>query len=173
MKKTKAILLVAATAGILGACSDAKKELGLETTPPDEFSVVTRAPLSVPPDYTLRPPQPGAQRPMELSVRDEARKTVFGADTPSEQRAPRTTGQEEFLGRLGADETTNIRTVVDKESKTIAEEEKPVADKLLFWKKDQPRGKVIDPVEEKEKLDSGKAGVTVEKRNNEDILEAQ
>src|SRR4029079_15263251 len=33
---------------------------GAGKTPPDEFTVVTKAPLVIPPDYNLRPPQPGA-----------------------------------------------------------------------------------------------------------------
>jgi len=170
MKHIRTFCLLTGTALLLAACSDAKKELGLQADPPDEFTVVTRAPLSVPPDYTLRPPRPGAQRPMELNVREEARKTVFGAQDTAAAPA-RSTGQENFLGRLGASDTNNtIRQTVDTESKTIAAEEKPVAEKLLFWKKSTaPEGKVIDPVEEKKRLDEQK-GVTVEKRN-EDILE--
>ncbi|MBK5955442.1 hypothetical protein CCR92_15760, partial [Rhodospirillum rubrum] len=43
----------------LSGCSNAKKSLGLDRQPPDEFKVVTRAPLAMPPDFNLRPPQPG------------------------------------------------------------------------------------------------------------------
>jgi hypothetical protein len=46
---------------------------GSRRTGPDEFGVVTRAPLSQPPDYALRPPRAGAKRPNEVSPRDEAR----------------------------------------------------------------------------------------------------
>jgi hypothetical protein len=45
--------LVAITA--LSACGkNLQEDLGLVKKAPDEFAVVTRAPLSVPPDYTLR-----------------------------------------------------------------------------------------------------------------------
>ena len=44
----------------LSGCSDAKEQLGLTRSAPDEFAVVKRAPLAMPPDYTLRPPRPGA-----------------------------------------------------------------------------------------------------------------
>ena len=41
---------------VLGACSTAtKKKLGLVSEGPDEFMVMSRAPLSLPPDYDLRP----------------------------------------------------------------------------------------------------------------------
>ena len=35
-------------------------EFGPGQAPPDEFQVVRRAPLILPPDYSLRPPEPGA-----------------------------------------------------------------------------------------------------------------
>jgi len=38
----------------------------------DEFAVVTKAPLIMPPDYNLRPPRPGAARPQEQSERQQA-----------------------------------------------------------------------------------------------------
>ena len=46
---------------------------------PDEFTVVTRAPLSMPPDFTLRPPQPGAARPVEQSDRSLAESALVPA----------------------------------------------------------------------------------------------
>lgn len=40
----------------LSACGDStKRALGLERTPPDEFAVVPRAPLSQPPDLVCVP----------------------------------------------------------------------------------------------------------------------
>ena len=58
---------------VLSACQDAKRALGYEKMPPDEFQVVQRAPLSMPPDFSLRPPQPGATRPQEGTTREQAR----------------------------------------------------------------------------------------------------
>ncbi|MBM3559287.1 MAG: DUF3035 domain-containing protein, partial [Alphaproteobacteria bacterium] len=53
--------LAAVLALAVGGCGeDTKRSLGLSKPAPDEFSVVSRAPLSLPPNYTLRPPRPGA-----------------------------------------------------------------------------------------------------------------
>ena len=41
---------------VLSGCGSARQTFGLDRTPPDEFSVLTRAPLAVPPEYKLRPP---------------------------------------------------------------------------------------------------------------------
>jgi hypothetical protein len=70
------IFLVAA--GLLAGCSDARQAMGLGKRAPDEFTVVKRAPLSLPPEYALRPPEPGAPRPQEPSPTAQARQQVLG-----------------------------------------------------------------------------------------------
>ena len=60
-------LLCLAGALLISGCTDLKKAIGLERTSPDEFAVESRAPLTMPPDFDLRPPQPGAARPQEKS----------------------------------------------------------------------------------------------------------
>ena len=39
----------------LCACGITKEKLGLEKSSPDEMSVVSRAPLSIPPEFGMRP----------------------------------------------------------------------------------------------------------------------
>lgn len=73
------ILLVAA--GLLAGCSEARQAMGLGKRAPDEFTVVKRAPLSLPPEYSLRPPEPGAPRPQEPSPTAQARQQVLGGGT--------------------------------------------------------------------------------------------
>lgn len=170
-----AYLLTLSSALLLTACGgDMKEELGLKKAPPDEFSVVTRAPLSVPPDYTLRPPRPGAERPMELSVREQAKKTVFGTNDTSEKNAVVRSGTSNaFLNQLGAaNADPAIRNSLDSEMLEMDKKDQPAAEKLLFWKEKEPPGKTIDPAEEKKRLEAeglAKGQTSVEKRN-EDIL---
>ena len=59
------LVLVASAVFALTACEGVKKQFGLTKQSPDEFRVVARAPLSLPPDFTLRPPEPGAVRPQD------------------------------------------------------------------------------------------------------------
>ena len=68
---------------LVAGCSDFKKSIGLEPTMPDEFAVESRAPLTVPPDFDLRPPTRGAPRPQEKSA-DQQAKDVFAAAGPGE-----------------------------------------------------------------------------------------
>ena len=90
----KRLLLLAvtclATGVLLSGCTDFKRELGLSPTAPDEFAVESRAPLTIPPDFDLRPPQPGAPRPQEASAEDKARKAIdnAGPGEPGKQVPP-------------------------------------------------------------------------------------
>jgi len=177
-----ACLAAVVTLAACGGGHDVKEELGLKASPPDEFSVVTRAPLSVPPDYTLRPPRPGADRPMEISVRDQARKTVFGTEDVRRTDVQSTSSEDSsFLNRLGANASNgSVRESLDSEMQAMDKAEQPAAEKLLFWKDKEPRGKTIDPLEEQKRLEATgqsekklpESKSTVEKRN-EDILESE
>jgi hypothetical protein len=82
---------------LLVGCTNFKRDLGLAPAAPDEFAVESRAPLTIPPDFDLRPPQPGAPRPQEASAAEKARKAIenAGPGEPGKQaaegiRAPQT-----------------------------------------------------------------------------------
>lgn len=64
---------------LLSGCASFKRDLGISPTAPDEFAVESRAPLTIPPEFDLRPPQPGAPRPQEASAEDKARKAIENA----------------------------------------------------------------------------------------------
>src|SRR5215469_7946066 len=44
---------------LMSGCESIRQATGAEKTPPDEFTVLTKSPLVIPPDFNLRPPQPG------------------------------------------------------------------------------------------------------------------
>jgi DUF3035 family protein len=75
---------------LLGGCGEFRKAIGMDRVGPDEFAVESRAPLTIPPDFDLRPPQPGAQRPQETTAADRARKVIdtAGPGEPGKQAAP-------------------------------------------------------------------------------------
>ncbi|MCD8563318.1 MAG: DUF3035 domain-containing protein [Alphaproteobacteria bacterium] len=128
---------LAAATLVLAGCSGAKETLGLTKQAPDEFAVVKRAPLSMPPDYALRPPRPGAPRPQELEPSAEAREAIFGesagtAVTPASQSE----GESILLqdaGVTAAETDSTIRETVDSEIKQEVDTNQPVVDKLLSY----------------------------------------
>ena len=61
MRKTTAIILVTAASAMLAGCGTSGGLFNRDR--PDEFAVQRQAPLVVPPDFSLVPPQPGAVKP--------------------------------------------------------------------------------------------------------------
>jgi hypothetical protein len=80
-------ILCLAGSSLIAGCSDFKRSIGLEPTLPDEFAVESRAPLTIPPDFDLRPPTPGAPRPQEKSSDQQARQLIeqAGPGEPGKQ----------------------------------------------------------------------------------------
>ncbi|HEX3862279.1 MAG TPA: DUF3035 domain-containing protein [Stellaceae bacterium] len=72
---------------VLPGCTGLRQAIGLDHTGPDEFAVESRAPLTIPPDFDLRPPQPGASRPQEVTAAERARKVIdtAGPGEPGKQ----------------------------------------------------------------------------------------
>ncbi len=168
-KKLNTVLLSLLAAGTLSACSNAKETLGLTRSAPDEFAVVKRAPLEMPPDYGLRPPRPGAARPQEQAVNEQARETVFGSDKGARKAAP-ASGESALLQQAGADSADpNIRNVIDREAATVVDDSKPVAERLFGIKVGNHKDKtVVDPKEEAARL---KAQQDAEAAAAEEVVE--
>jgi hypothetical protein len=64
---------------MLSGCTDIRRAIGMDRVGPDEFAVESRAPLTIPPDYDLRPPAPGAARPQEVTAAERARRAIDSA----------------------------------------------------------------------------------------------
>src|SRR5215213_11821630 len=125
-----AAAVIAATG--LAGCSSTRHALGMNKVTPDEFRVVTKAPLVVPPDYALRPPAPGEPRPQELQPESAARNALLG----EREAQTRTDGEKLLVSKAGAEKADPlIRYVVDDEFGDIAHKEKGFADRVMFWKK--------------------------------------
>ncbi len=126
-----AAAVILAGVGLAG-CSSASKALGLNKVTPDEFRTVARAPLVVPPDYSLRPPSPGEPRPQELQPGSAARVALLG-ERAGEARSD---GEKLLAAKAGADKADPlVRYVVDDEFGDIAHKDKSFADKVMFWRK--------------------------------------
>lgn len=173
---------------LASGCEQARDAVGLEKRPPDEFSVVTRAPLSIPPDFGLRPPAPGTKRPQEQSVRNQARDILLresarngrSAAQAATQSGKFSKGEVALLSRagaLGADPT--IRNVVNRESSALVEANENFFDKVFFWQEVDPAGTIVDPEKESRRLREARAigeppnkgEVPVIKRRERGILE--
>lgn len=156
---TKGIGIAAAAALCavsLSGCEQAREAIGMNKQSPDEFAVVTRAPLTLPPDYGLRPPKPGAPRPQEGTVKDSARSVLIpGSGKVASKAADEglTKGETVLLAKAGATNADpSIRGKIDRESSILATENDSFTDRLIFWQKREPAGTVVDPTKESQRL---------------------
>jgi hypothetical protein len=154
---------LAAVALATQGCASLGDKLGMNNQAPDEFKVVAKAPLVVPPDYALRPPAPGEPRPQELQPESAARLALVGQQEATE----RSQGETLLVNRAGAQKADPlIRYMVDDQFGSIAHKDKSFADRVMFWKKGEPEPVTpaqasgaltpapVDPVAEQAKIKS-------------------
>jgi hypothetical protein len=112
--------VLAAAALVAGCSTDLTRTFGLTHDAPDEFTVTTRAPLSMPPDYSLRPPRPGAPRPQEQSERTQAEQALVPQQALGVAAVADSPGQDALVSEAGpaamrlmvASDSRRIRSVV-------------------------------------------------------------
>ncbi len=150
----KHILVTASLAMLtaLAGCSGAAESLGFGRKAPDEFAVVERPPLSIPPDFELRPPRPGAPRPQEVSMATRANTLLFGAEAAGDASALSETERKLLDSAGSAGAQADIRDIVDREASGKVAGSKPLIEELLWWRKPAPAGTVLDPAAEAERL---------------------
>jgi hypothetical protein len=138
-------LAAAALAGI-SACASSSS--GPRT--PDEFNVVRKAPLSVPPEFNLRPPTPGESRPQELDPEQQARVAIFGQDTGREASE----GEKLFISAAGGDAVSrSVRSSIDFEAAQVVRKSSSLTDAILFFNRPgSPNEPVVDAAAEAERL---------------------
>lgn len=159
------ILISAAVCAVLSmaSCEKTKEQFDFSKKAPDEFAVVRRAPLEMPPDYTIKAPQPGAPRPQEQSPTDMARAAVLGEDAQKSiaQENGVSQGEAVLLQKSGATAASPaIRTQVDKETAEIIEEETPGIDqlkKMVGQNPAEPATELVDPTAEANRIKQNKA----------------
>jgi murein DD-endopeptidase MepM/ murein hydrolase activator NlpD len=144
--------LAVATAPLMSCSGDQfGRTFGFIRDAPDEFTVTTRAPLAMPTNFNLPPPRPGAARPQEQSERTKAELALVPQMALGGQTAGESPGQEALVQAAGPPVSSAVRAEVDQE----AAKERPkqgVADRLIFWRKPPPRGIVVDPQKETQRL---------------------
>jgi hypothetical protein len=157
---TTPLLLAACAAVLLGGCDSTPgasmgekfgRTFGFIRDAPDEFSVTTRAPLAMPPTFTLPPPQPGASRPQEQSQASKAEEALVPQMALGGPPASGSPGQEALVQAAGPAVSNDIRAQVDEQ----ALKDRPsdsVWQKLRFWQTPPQPGIVLDPTKEAQRL---------------------
>ena len=133
LTRSAVLLTLAASSLALGACGSIQQSVGLSKVTPDEFLTVSTAPLTVPPEYGLRPPSPGQPRPQELAPESAARQILLG----QRQAVTRSPGEQVLVAQAGGDRADPLaRYVVDDEFGDLTHKEEGWANRILFWRQD-------------------------------------
>ena len=144
----------------LTACSGTVQEnLGLGKSQPDEFQVVRRAPLTLPPDYSLRPPEPGAPPPAAQDTSSQAREILTGQPPPP-VRDGTEPDRDALLAQSPVQAEPGIRETIIAEDRELMNID---ASRFLFILDFQrramtPAPNVLDPVAEAQRLKGRAAG---------------
>jgi Protein of unknown function (DUF3035) len=119
MNQRFTLLLCAVSLVAMSGCSAFRSATGSSKRTPDEFAVAREAPLVVPPDFTLRPPRPGAPRPQEVDAQGQAVQALFGSGASVPAKSP---AEQALLDKAGAARvTTDIRSTVKDDGTIVAD----------------------------------------------------
>ena len=160
-RRTVAVACLACSL-VLGtsACSNLRDAFGLSKRAPDEFAVLTKPPLVMPPDFSLRPPLPGAAAgPTSATATAEAKAALLGQGAAESPPAAGSVGEQALLTRAGADEARpGIRALILRETTQLEDRDPSFTERLIFWRRAPPSGQVIDAAKEAERLRRAAAG---------------
>ena len=165
MRRTSLITLCLVALGpvALGGCSMLENIGGGKKVSPDEFKIVSHSPLTMPPNAELRPPRPGEPRPQETSTADQAREalspTLAARNVAPDAKIPRSGDASEraLVAKAGAGGDPNIRSQVNRDTRTIDDSNKGWIDSLIFWRDEPPPGVIVDPAKEQQRLRDAQA----------------
>ncbi len=130
MTRPIAIVAVLVAAATSTGCAGLSRAIGADKVSPDEFRVVTQAPLTLPPDYNLRPPRPGEPRPQELQPDEDARAALFGENIGQDASG----GERQLVDAAGATAANpDIRDTIDFEAQGVVRRNEGFVDRLLAF----------------------------------------
>ncbi|MGH6877032.1 MAG: DUF3035 domain-containing protein [Rhizomicrobium sp.] len=164
MMKARDGLRLAVLAGLalsLIGCESIREAAGVTKEPPDEFAVVTKSPLVIPPDFNLRPPKPGAAPTNQSSPTVAAQTALFGDDPAAAAAAlPGSYSPEERIllaNSGGANADDAIRKQIAADAKDMEATDDSFTNELLFSVPDPNRGTPLNADAEAQRIQAAKA----------------
>ncbi len=163
--KLTTVLMLSSIAFVMAGCDSTRQALGIDgKKAPDEFAVLTKAPLIIPPDFTLRPPSPGQKSPRDELARSSARSALFGSTSSgvitqeAAAAAGTSAGELALLRQADAvDADNSIREIVNAETNTLQEDDKSLIERVMFWQTQPAYGDVVDPTKEQKRIQENAA----------------
>ncbi|MBL6853828.1 MAG: DUF3035 domain-containing protein [Alphaproteobacteria bacterium] len=136
MRRVVTLALIGGLAAGLGACDSLKSSAGFGKDSPDEFAVVTKAPLVIPPDFNLHPPAPGAAAANQVEPTQAAQSALFAADpatVAASLPANMSMGERYLLANARVqDADPGIRQQISADAGNLRGSDDSFTDSLLF-----------------------------------------
>jgi hypothetical protein len=154
MISIRACGLALLAAALLGGCQSTVQEtFGIGKRAPDEFQIVRRQPLIIPPDSTLRPPRPGEAGPGTQSTAAQAREVLTGSAGPAGDGSL-SSGEQALLSDARTTADPDIRRRLLEENTELANIDDSRFLIILDWQRRRmtPQGTPIDAAAEAERL---------------------
>jgi hypothetical protein len=162
--RKRSVLLWTALVGMAfvgTGCESIREAAGVTKEPPDEFAVVTKSPLVIPPDFNLRPPKPGAAPTNQVSPTESAEAALYG-DDPAQVAASiqgNYSDEEKILlanaGAANADH--DVRKKIASDDRTMEDVNESFTDQILFGAPQPDQGKAVDADSEAQRIGDAKA----------------
>ena len=159
MKKTTAAVLILSAASMLTGCEGARQALTQTKAGPDEFAVYTRAPLTIPPDYGLRPPSDGKTAETgSVTTREQSRRVLLGSSNRRQPVQGSTPGTSALLAMANAGSAEpGIRDLIENETSAYANKDVRFMEKLLYGDAANGTGTLVDPLQEQRRIQENQA----------------
>ena len=134
------VVLVVGVTVLTGCTQQARRSIGLERTPPDEFLVDSQIPLVIPPEFGLRPPVPVSNSKLRANPEAQGMAALTKGNEPvtksskKDPGAPKSPSDIALLKAAGALSNTSndtIRLEIDRDLRQKQPESPEMVKKLV------------------------------------------
>ncbi|CAK7193384.1 hypothetical protein COMNV_01599 [Commensalibacter sp. Nvir] len=133
----------------LSACSgdDVSRAIGLKRSMPDEYTVTTRSPLSMPPTDSLLIPDNNNAHPQQESIRQQTLEILSPDVALESSKNSGSTGQSNLVDQV----TQSAQKPIQQDEMLT---DNSFVDQVMFWKNNKPSDLAVDGYAENERIHS-------------------
>jgi len=159
---------------LFSGCSSVKKDLGFSRNSPDEFTVIKRAPLTLPPEYNIRPPlnkNSTDSSVIRASSQNRARGLLLGNGRAVIDN--KGSADKLLMSKMNTNAADpDIRNLIDKDNGYLSLKNRSLVDKLVLSKNKEKHGleelpiSIVDPDAEAKRIkDNERSGKLINSGN--------
>lgn len=138
----------------LAGCGQLSETFGYGKNPPDEFAIIRKSPLIIPPDYQLKPPLTNLEGLQRLPEQNDARALLTNAPPPPAD-TELSQGERKLLMTAGASNSSDsIRDQIDREGQTVVSKKGNFVERILGFGRDDEEAFELETLERETEIES-------------------